>query len=106
MALSPVSTDGRLYQVRLSPPDLASTKLAAPKYLHFVCSPTRALEIIKDIDDLGWTDRTKLVYEPIPDLCVPSEMPALKQVIPRLHSELNRGTAQLDVCVCVCSKSK
>lgn len=58
-----------------------------PQYLHFVCSPTRALEIIRDIDNLGWTDGTKLVYEPIPDLCVPSEMPALLKVLPRLHSK-------------------
>lgn len=45
------------------------------------------MEIIQDIDALGWTQKTKLVYEPIPDLCIPSEMPALKKVLPRLHSK-------------------
>ena len=71
-------------QKRISPNDLAPTRLAAPEYLHFVCAPGRAIEIIAELDALGWND-TKLVYEPIPDLCIPSEMPALRQVLPRIH---------------------
>lgn len=49
-----------------------------------MCSPTRALEIVAELDALGWTD-TKLVYEPIPFCCIPSELPALRQVLPRIH---------------------
>ena len=50
-----------------------------------MCSPTRAAVIISEIDALGWRNKTKLVYEPIPDMCIPSEMPALRKVLPRIH---------------------
>ncbi|KZT58747.1 Ribokinase-like protein [Calocera cornea HHB12733] len=72
-----------LPRVRISPKDLVSTRLEAPKMLHFICSPTRALEIIAELRELQWDP--VLIYEPIPDLCIPEEMPQLVQVIPSLH---------------------
>ena len=46
--------------------------------------PARALEIIQEVKALGWTD-TKFVYEPIPFGCLPSELPALREVLPHVH---------------------
>ncbi|KZO92220.1 Ribokinase-like protein, partial [Calocera viscosa TUFC12733] len=72
-----------LPRVRISPKNLVGTRLARPKTLHFICSPTRALEIIAELGELEWTPT--LIYEPIPDRCIPEEMPQLKDVIPSLH---------------------
>jgi sugar/nucleoside kinase (ribokinase family) len=48
-----------------------------------VCSPTRAVVIQSQLGPLGISPR--LVYEPIPDRCVPSELPALRTVLRHLH---------------------
>ncbi|KAI0676919.1 Ribokinase-like protein [Trametes maxima] len=72
----------RTPRVRLTPRDLAGTKLASPKVIHFICSPVRAAAILEDIKEEGWSPVT--VYEPIPDRCIPEELPALKKVLPHL----------------------
>ncbi|KAF8974588.1 hypothetical protein BDZ97DRAFT_1774420 [Flammula alnicola] len=66
-------------RIRLTPKDLEGTKLAKPKILHFICSPTRASAILSEVNQ-GW--KPIAVYEPIPDRCVPEELPALKKVLP------------------------
>lgn len=42
-----------------------------PRFIHFICSPQRALQIVDQVDELQdhWNDRKrpKLVWEPIPD---------------------------------------
>ncbi|TFK93922.1 Ribokinase-like protein [Polyporus arcularius HHB13444] len=68
-------------KLRITPRDLMDTKLSHPRVLHFICSPTRAAAImseVKQVDD--WHPTT--VYEPIPDRCVPEELPALQTVLP------------------------
>ncbi|KAF8450784.1 Ribokinase-like protein [Boletus edulis BED1] len=60
-------------RLRLSPRDLRCTRLARPATLHFICSPTRALQVISEVD---WNPT--IIYEPIPDRCVPEELPTLR----------------------------
>ncbi|GAA5833361.1 hypothetical protein JCM9279_001503 [Rhodotorula babjevae] len=65
---------------RLEPKDLPP-RLRTAEYLHFVCSPTRSLVIASQLSpDFS----PSLVYEPIPDRCVPAELPALREVLPRV----------------------
>ncbi|KIM43590.1 hypothetical protein M413DRAFT_68614 [Hebeloma cylindrosporum] len=66
-------------RIRLTPKDLIGTDLANPKVLHFICSPARASAIMSEVQD-EWSSIT--VYEPIPDSCIPEELPALKKVLP------------------------
>lgn len=61
--------------------------LRTAQYLHFVCSPTRALEITAQLEPERnptpeWQPR--LVYEPIPDRCRPDELDALRLVLPSI----------------------
>ncbi|KAF8803908.1 Ribokinase-like protein [Phlegmacium glaucopus] len=65
-------------RIRLTPKDLEGTKLEKPKVLHFICSPSRALSILSEIEG-AWKPIT--IFEPIPDRCVPEELPALKDVL-------------------------
>ncbi|KAF8901708.1 Ribokinase-like protein [Gymnopilus junonius] len=66
-------------RIRLTPKDITGTELARPKILHFICSPGRASAIMSEVEE-GWKPIT--IYEPIPDRCVPEELPALKKVLP------------------------
>ncbi|KAG8218408.1 Ribokinase-like protein [Butyriboletus roseoflavus] len=59
-------------RIRLSPRDLHVTRLSHPATLHFICSPTRALQVISEVD---WNPI--IIFEPIPDRCVPEELPSL-----------------------------
>ncbi|KAH9943109.1 Ribokinase-like protein [Epithele typhae] len=68
-------------RVRITPNDLANTKLARPRVLHFICSPTRASVILNEVKaQEAWHPTT--VYEPIPYRCVPEQLPALQQCLP------------------------
>ncbi|KAI0637860.1 Ribokinase-like protein [Trametes polyzona] len=68
-------------RIQITPKDLQGTKLARAKIIHFICSPTRAGEIISQVKkERDWRPIT--VYEPIPDRCVPEELPALQAVLP------------------------
>jgi len=52
-------------RIRLTPRDLINTHLENPTYLHFICSPKRAKEILSEIDEIdGWTPQC--IFEPIP----------------------------------------
>lgn len=78
-------------RMRISTNQLPSTTLCGPdpsspippSYLHFVCSPLRALEITDEAIALNWP--TYFVYEPIPPDCNPSELENLKQVAKRMR---------------------
>lgn len=55
-------------RIRITPFDLESTPLAAPNYLHFICSPERASSILVEIDQISHRTPWKpiCIYEPIP----------------------------------------
>ncbi|KAH8924535.1 Ribokinase-like protein [Atractiella rhizophila] len=79
---------------RLSPLDLLSLSPplpSLPRFLHFICSPTRALTIISEISSIRGSSSTKypnwdpvLVYEPIPDCCTPEELASLQDGIKKV----------------------
>jgi len=70
-------------RIRITPRDLVGTKLEHPATLHFICSPSRASAIMAEVHaDLGW--KPVIIYEPIPDRCVPKELPALIKVLPHI----------------------
>ncbi|KIP12869.1 hypothetical protein PHLGIDRAFT_20867 [Phlebiopsis gigantea 11061_1 CR5-6] len=67
-------------KLRLTPRDLWNTVYEQPANVHFICSPTRAIAIVYEIQaTAGWTPTT--IYEPIPDRCVPEELPALRSIL-------------------------
>jgi sugar/nucleoside kinase (ribokinase family) len=75
------------HRARLEPIDLPPS-LRTARYLHFVCSPTRALVIHSQLlPPLNTTPswRPHLVYEPIPDRCIPEELDSLRQVLPHVE---------------------
>jgi sugar/nucleoside kinase (ribokinase family) len=70
-------------RIRLTPRDLERARLTRPASVHFICSPTRALQIISEIQEIeGWNPTT--IFEPIPDRCIPEELPSLKAVLPHI----------------------
>lgn len=70
-------------RIRLTPCDLERTRLTRPASVHFICSPTRALQIISEIQEIqGWNPTA--IFEPIPDRCIPEELPSLKAVLPHI----------------------
>ncbi|KAJ3810517.1 Ribokinase-like protein [Lentinula aff. lateritia] len=70
-------------RIRITPRDLTNTALERPRMLHFICSPLRASTIISEAEEMeGWNPLT--IYEPIPDRCVPKELPALIRVLPSI----------------------
>ncbi|CAE6424154.1 putative protein C16C9,01c [Rhizoctonia solani AG-1 IB] len=72
-------------RIRLTPKDLPGTPLESPRQIHFVCSPTRASQIMQDVDAYGAKDwKPFTIYEPIPSRCVPEELPALRQILHRI----------------------
>lgn len=67
-------------RIRITPNDLPSLKISKPTTLHFICSPTRASEIVSEVRQVAnWSPIT--IFEPIPDRCIPEELPALKRVL-------------------------
>ncbi|KAH7100627.1 Ribokinase-like protein [Auriculariales sp. MPI-PUGE-AT-0066] len=71
-------------RIRITPKDTLNTPLERAEMLHFICSPSRAAAILAEVSEIaGWTPRT--LYEPIPDLCVPAELPALIKILPDIH---------------------
>ncbi|KAJ4492943.1 Ribokinase-like protein [Lentinula edodes] len=70
-------------RIRITPRDLTDTALDRPRMLHIICSPLRASTIISEAEEVeGWNPLT--IYEPIPDRCVPKELPALIRVLPSI----------------------
>ncbi|KAF8742078.1 pfkB family carbohydrate kinase, partial [Rhizoctonia solani] len=72
-------------RIRLTPKDLTGTPLESPSQIHFVCSPARASQIMRDVDQYGiegWKPFT--IYEPIPASCIPEELPSLRKILHRI----------------------
>ncbi|KAF8076165.1 Ribokinase-like protein [Lyophyllum atratum] len=70
-------------RIRITPKDLHGTRIPVPRALHFICSPTRASAIISEVRGVkDWHPVT--IYEPIPDRCVPAELPALIGILPSI----------------------
>ncbi|KLO15659.1 Ribokinase-like protein [Schizopora paradoxa] len=68
---------------RITPNDLTGTKFDRPSNVHFICSPTRAQSIVNEIQSVPeWHPVT--IFEPIPDRCVPAELPSLLEVLPHI----------------------
>ncbi|KAJ7591301.1 Ribokinase-like protein [Mycena floridula] len=68
-------------RIRITPLDMRGTKMERAEFLHFICSPSRASEIMAEVQQVeGWHPTT--IYEPIPDRCVPEELPALIKILP------------------------
>lgn len=73
---------------RLQPIDLkeAPVKEALPpRYMHCICAAGRAQEMSQELESFGWRSDVSMVYEPVPDLCCPSELPALQRVLPHIE---------------------
>ncbi|KAF5393902.1 hypothetical protein D9757_000213 [Collybiopsis confluens] len=68
-------------RIRITPRDLVKTPLERPRSLHFICSPARASVILSEVPEIhGWNPF--VIYEPIPDRCIPEELPALVAILP------------------------
>ncbi|GAA96816.1 uncharacterized protein L969DRAFT_97157 [Mixia osmundae IAM 14324] len=79
-------------KLRLTPAShidsLEQGRVFDPAWLHFVCSPSRAIEICKEIQHLRASTPhyqfTKLLYEPIPDSCIADNLADLESVLPSI----------------------
>ncbi|KAF7331930.1 PfkB domain-containing protein [Mycena kentingensis (nom. inval.)] len=70
-------------RIRITPRDLQGTRLGSSEIIHFICSPSRASTIMSQVREVpDWAPTT--IYEPIPDRCVPEELPALQKVLPEI----------------------
>ncbi|KAH8999376.1 Ribokinase-like protein [Lactarius akahatsu] len=79
-ALNRYKGDHRGFQY-LTPRLRITPSLSRPATLHFICSPTRAAVIVSQVAQVeDWSPIS--VYEPIPDRCIPEELPALRDVLP------------------------
>ncbi|KAJ7499142.1 Ribokinase-like protein [Mycena latifolia] len=68
-------------RIRITPKDFQGTRLEKPNTLHFICSPSRASAIMSEVQQIpGWNPT--VIYEPIPDRCVPEELDPLVKVLP------------------------
>jgi len=84
-------------RIRLTPRDLTSTKLERPRMLHFICSPSRALNIVSEIE--GWSPTT--IYEPIPYSCVPDKLPVLLKVLPSISILRSAYLSHIHMIACL-----
>lgn len=59
-----------------------------PRFIHFICSPQRALQIVDQVDGMKqhWPNaqRPRLVWEPIPDSAIPENLPDCITVMQRI----------------------
>lgn len=68
---------------QLNPSAFVGTRFYGAKWLHAICSPTRMVEMLAQLDDMtDWSPR--LCYEPVPFACKPEELDALRAVLPRI----------------------
>ncbi|KAJ7047556.1 Ribokinase-like protein [Mycena alexandri] len=70
-------------RIRITPQDLQGTRLENAKTLHFICSPSRASVIMSEVREIPDWNPT-VIYEPIPDRCVPEELGSLVRVLPQI----------------------
>ncbi|KAG8830343.1 hypothetical protein FRC17_005029 [Serendipita sp. 399] len=69
-------------RLRITPKDYTDEQRG--RYLHFICSPKRAKEIMSQVGGIPEWDPVT-IFEPIPDRCVPSELPALRDILQVIH---------------------
>ncbi|RDW92051.1 hypothetical protein BP5796_01445 [Coleophoma crateriformis] len=83
-------------KLRLEPKDLTIPLLSSKAY-HLNCSPTRCISIVAHIMSMRrqlYLPKPLFIWEPVPDLCVPSELLNLTNALPYIdvcspnHSEL------------------
>ncbi|KAK4230071.1 Ribokinase-like protein [Podospora fimiseda] len=82
---------------RLTADDLSGTPLLYAKSIHLICSPLRCQELVASINSMRKEHdlpRPIFIWEPVPDLCVPSELLNCTNTLPMIdicspnHSEL------------------
>ncbi|KAJ7507564.1 Ribokinase-like protein [Mycena galericulata] len=81
-------------RIRITPLDLQGTRLEKPTTLHFICSPSRASAIMAEVQQIPEWNPT-VIYEPIPDRCVPDELDPLTKVLPAIN--ILRGVSLLSL---------
>ncbi|KAJ7667811.1 Ribokinase-like protein [Mycena polygramma] len=70
-------------RIRIIPQDFQGTRLQYSTTLHFICSPSRASVIMSEVQQTpGW--HPTIIYEPIPDRCVPDELGPLVKILPQI----------------------
>ncbi|KAJ6539158.1 Ribokinase-like protein [Mycena capillaripes] len=70
-------------RIRITPRDLQGTRIGNSNTLHFICSPSRASAIMTEVQEIhGW--HPTVIYEPIPDRCVPEELGPLVKVLSQI----------------------
>ncbi|KAK4705250.1 hypothetical protein P7C70_g957, partial [Phenoliferia sp. Uapishka_3] len=67
-------------RLRLTPADLPPS-LASAKALHLCCSSSRTVSIISELP----TPPPLIFFEPIPDSCIPENLPTLLEILPLLE---------------------
>ncbi|KAK3323605.1 Ribokinase-like protein [Cercophora scortea] len=90
-------------KLRLTAADLDATPLLHARAIHIICSPTRCRELVTDIlsrrrrsarDSDGSYSRPFIIWEPVPDRCVPDELLNCTNALPLVdicspnHAEL------------------
>ncbi|KAK6346716.1 hypothetical protein TWF696_006830 [Orbilia brochopaga] len=82
---------------RLTPADLVEPSLVDALSFHLICSPTRCIQIVNELLSLrtdSVTEAPLLVWEPVPDLCKPSELPTCLDAL-KLVSIVSPNAAEL-----------
>ncbi|EPS36602.1 hypothetical protein H072_9832 [Dactylellina haptotyla CBS 200.50] len=82
-------------KLRLTPLDFANTPLIDSSSFHLICSPGRCNEIVDSISSLRTSSKSPiLIWEPVPDLCTPSELSACLETLQRI-SVVSPNAAEL-----------
>ncbi|KAK6336832.1 hypothetical protein TWF718_009620 [Orbilia javanica] len=69
-------------KLRLTPDDFANTPLINSVSFHLICSAERCLEIITSVFSLRSSPTEPiLIWEPVPNLCTPAELPKCLEVL-------------------------
>lgn len=86
-------------RIRITPNDLPIVNVSKPTTLHFICSPTRAAEIVKEVDQVeGWSPIT--IYEPIPVRALPLHLLHRGRLTVICTGSLrSRGTSSPQTCL-------
>ncbi|KAF3181140.1 hypothetical protein TWF106_008914 [Orbilia oligospora] len=82
-------------KLRLAPDDFANTPLINSLSFHLICSPNRCRDIINTLSSLrSFRKEPVLIWEPVPNLCTPEELPACLEVL-KLVSVVSPNAAEL-----------
>ncbi|KAK6507616.1 hypothetical protein TWF481_006042 [Arthrobotrys musiformis] len=82
-------------KLRLTPDDFINTPLINSLSFHLICSPGRCKEIVNSLfSSRSSPEEPILLWEPVPDLCTPAELPACLEVLKRV-SVVSPNAAEL-----------